>query len=236
MTMVIAAVNLGLCGLESYWCPHTVLRKEAAEQGPSAPDHPLTPQPAPVTVKRRHAALKPGAGRLDVRAQPLRRPLQAATLGREPRPHLASPRQQGTQRVRLHLGPWSRGGPYRRRQMAQAPGGLQHAQRWRTRPPALDQNGHPRRILAARPATIGGTPGDSPLHLGDLNPDTPIWLMPRCASPAAPPWAMRTQVVLATVRARVRRDVTTRAHPRPLTTCGVSACHVPVTLAMMPHL
>jgi hypothetical protein len=36
MTRVIAEVNLGLCGLETYWYPHPVLRKEAAEQGPFA--------------------------------------------------------------------------------------------------------------------------------------------------------------------------------------------------------
>jgi hypothetical protein len=33
MTMVIAEVSLGLCGLATYWYPHTVLRKGAAEQG-----------------------------------------------------------------------------------------------------------------------------------------------------------------------------------------------------------
>jgi hypothetical protein len=36
MTMVIAEVSLGLCGLETYRYPHTVLRKEVAERVPFA--------------------------------------------------------------------------------------------------------------------------------------------------------------------------------------------------------
>src|SRR4030095_6213261 len=104
------------------------------------------------------------------------------------------------------------------------------------RPQALDQDGNPRLIIADRPAVIGGTHGDIQLHLGDINPDKHIWLIHRSSSPAAQPCAMRTQVVLATVRALVRRDVTTRAHPRPLTTRGASACHAPFTMVVMPHL
>jgi hypothetical protein len=36
MTMVMAEVSVGLCGLETSRYPHTVLRKGVAERGPFA--------------------------------------------------------------------------------------------------------------------------------------------------------------------------------------------------------
>src|SRR5262249_14176039 len=116
------------------------------------------------------------------------------------------------------------------------PGRPRQGEGGRDRLQPLDQAYDPCLIIVDVPAGIRRTQSHIQLGLRDVNPDKHLWIAHSRSSSSAQPCAMRTPTVLATVRALARRDVTTPAHPRPLTTRGASACDVPCNSDQMFHL